>query len=796
MGEILQRNSSMELVRIIAQWMIVVYHLLYFYIFPATENVLFKALQLPLHIGVILYVLISGYYGIKPSFSKLFKLLSYVAVYTIPLLIIYDHYLRRSLFQTTYDLLFVSRTPYWFVRTYLYLYMISPLLNMWLKERNRSIYLISVLCFISMYIGTLGNDSSLYEGKNILNFCLIYAVGHELRIVIEERKFLKSGYLFLVLLTLNAALVIFYCLYSNTALGKIIWLISFPYNSPLLILNSIIVFILMAKLNIQSKSINYVAASSFAIYLIHTHPYIRFVVLPPICKNVVNSYMNNYMALMVIFLLSVVIMVAAVIIDKGLTPLWKMMSKTGNLLESKFIAKRFFLCIFLLTCSITLTHVNAKNSDRETWVNSCYNIARPVFYYAARDSLKLTLPTTEVRSDCYLLEAVGRTLCGTSSWLNLNESEILSKDELEKHRDLFENARNTLMTIVTKGKRDFVDFSEGRHHLVDAAYLCLGLHRCPRIWDRLPLETRSNIVKELKKLRAFNVGESNWLLFVSMIEAFLYEKTGSCDESRLDKGLYHFIYAYYLGDGVYGDGYAYHNDYYNSYVIHPMLTTVLLIRRSVSSKYQKMWNLESERLRRWAANQERSISPEGTMPVIGRSITCRTGILHGLSTAVLYDILPEYISKGQIRSAMTSFMERVLNSNSNLYDSKGFLKIGFVGSQPRQAETYCCQASMYHCLTAFLPLGLSENSLFWSEPSEEWSSMKVYGGCDIMADSFYEDRSLCSKLYQSLYRFWICIPFKWALLLIIITLIWSVFSIIGIVTTIRNITNSYCQHTN
>lgn len=64
------RESNFELLRIVAMFCIVFYHLLLHYVIPAEgEESIFYALQLPLHIGVPLFVFISGYFGIKPSVS-------------------------------------------------------------------------------------------------------------------------------------------------------------------------------------------------------------------------------------------------------------------------------------------------------------------------------------------------------------------------------------------------------------------------------------------------------------------------------------------------------------------------------------------------------------------------------------------------------------------------------------------------------------------------------------------------------------------------------------------------------
>ena len=439
---------------------------------------------------------------------------------------------------------------------------------------------------------------------------------------------------------------------------------------------------------------------------------------------------------------------------------------------------------------LVLTPLKAQNTDRELWVDICYKTAKPVLYYTSLDSLSFYMEKVDSRPTCYLLEAVGRTICGVSSWLNLDDSLIISPDEKEKHRELFEYAERTLSNIVLEKKNDYVNFAEGSQNLVDAAYLCLGLHRSPRLWDALSQQTRELMIKELKKTRQYNCLESNWLLFASMVEAFLYEKTGTCDYSRLDRGLEHFIYAYYLGDGVYGDGYEYHNDYYNSYVIHPMLTEILLILGDVDDKYKMMWNLELERLRRWSGIQERTVAPDGSIPVVGRTITCRTGSFHGLATAVLYDVLPYSVTKGQVRSAMTAMLKKTMSSQDN-YTSNGFLTMGFAGKQPSLAESYCCPASMYHCLTVFLPLGLPEESPFWMEEPADWTSVRIYNGEDIPADVYQEDRDLPQKAYQSLYRFWLLLSYKWHYLIITVISFITLLSLIGFYTIVKSIVVLY-----
>ena len=70
-------------------FLIVLYHLLLFFIYPIYGDVFYKAIQIPLHTGVLLFVLISGYFGIKATPKGLIKLVGMMAVYYLPLQLIY-----------------------------------------------------------------------------------------------------------------------------------------------------------------------------------------------------------------------------------------------------------------------------------------------------------------------------------------------------------------------------------------------------------------------------------------------------------------------------------------------------------------------------------------------------------------------------------------------------------------------------------------------------------------------------------------------------------------------------------
>lgn len=66
----------------------------------------------------------------------------------------------------------------------------------------------------------------------------------------------------------------------------------YGYNNPLVIINACVVFLLFLKIQIESRTVNYVAISAFAVYLLTDHntltrPYIVRI------TNVINDFCSN-----------------------------------------------------------------------------------------------------------------------------------------------------------------------------------------------------------------------------------------------------------------------------------------------------------------------------------------------------------------------------------------------------------------------------------------------------------------------------------------------------------------------
>lgn len=380
-----------------------------------------------------------------------------------------------------------------------------------------------------------------------------------------------------------------------------------------------------------------------------------------------------------------------------------------------------------------------NGNDREIWVDTLSKIIDPVLTNAANETLKQNMPVEFVkqeRAKFAHLEAVGRTVCGIAPWLELGVDNTSEGKLREKYIDL---TTKSLVNICNPDSKDYLIFDEPYQPLVDSAHLTEGLLRAKtQLWDNIDDNGQELIINAMKKTRSIEPWHNNWILFPSMIEAFLLETTGEFDEFRLMHGVNVYMNEWYSGDSYYGDGPNFHFDYYNSFVIHPMLTDILTVLRKHDIGEYTFLDAHLHRLRHYAGHLERLISPEGTYPVVGRSMLYRTAVFQALGQACLFGLYNEDVKPEQVRSALTAVIQNQFSSNDN-FDKNGWLRFGFNGNQPKIAEDYSNTGSMYLCTTGFLPLGLPASDRFWSGPKSEWTSLKAWNGMDIDSNMYIKD---------------------------------------------------------
>jgi hypothetical protein len=374
--------------------------------------------------------------------------------------------------------------------------------------------------------------------------------------------------------------------------------------------------------------------------------------------------------------------------------------------------------------------------DRAYWLATLLRVADPVLAAAAAGRLKAAMPVEaaagqqEGRRHVTHLEALGRTLAGLAPWLELTDAPA---DEAARQQRAAEQARQAIAHAVNPQDADFLNFNQGGQPVVDAAFLAHALLRAPtQLWEKLPAATKAQLVAALQSTRVIKPVYSNWLLFSGIIEAALLKFTGQGDAMRMDYAIKEHQ-TWYKGDGTYGDGPDFHWDYYNSYVIQPMLLDLVGTLVAAGKERKELLETIRGRARRYAAVQERLIGPDGSFAAFGRSLAYRCGAFQHLAQCSLQGLLPEGLPAGQVRSALTAIIRRTMEPKGT-FDAQGWLQIGLCGHQPGIGETYISTGSLYLCTTAFLPLGLPATHAFWADPAQDWTAKKIWSGQNVTTD--------------------------------------------------------------
>lgn len=375
-----------------------------------------------------------------------------------------------------------------------------------------------------------------------------------------------------------------------------------------------------------------------------------------------------------------------------------------------------------------------REKTRVFWLETMLRIAKPVLSALAKGELRKELPESKhtEREVFAPLEAFGRTACGIAPWLAL---EGLSGEERELQKDYIQLMQKSLAMAVNPESEDYMGFDHGAQELVDTAFLSHAILRAPNVFvEGIDAKVKEQLIAALLHTRKIMPCLNNWLLFSAMVEGALFLLGAEYDKMRVDYAV-QMINRWYSGDGAYGDGDHFHWDYYNSFVIQPMMVDLVHLFRDEfwGGTYQALEEVVIHRASRYAGVLERMIAPDGTYPIIGRSITYRFGAFQMLSQAALEDILPEELPAAQVRCALTAVIERVMQS-PDTFDAQGWLRPGVYGEQPGLMERYINNGSIYLCTTVFLALGLSPEHPFWADTNMPWTSVKVWSGQDIPAD--------------------------------------------------------------
>ena len=291
-----ERDSNMELLRIISILMIILYHVcrhgkwtnLALY---TPDSFILNCLTFGGKVGVTCFVLISGYYLIlseKSNYIKIVKLwisvLFYSVVISLFFFIEYDYpYDSLTIFKMITP---IMNETWWFMSAFIILMIISPLLNKIAHSIDKRTYLSMIMIFtILWFIVPTITGSTTYGLNNVLQFSYLYLIAGFIRLYPEsfgKRTFLYCGIFIVSLATTCGSYYVLEHINSNDPL---IFTLTANYMrfvlgySVTVLLMSLSLFLLLNNTkHFSCKPINILASATLGVYLIHEQPYVRDVI--------------------------------------------------------------------------------------------------------------------------------------------------------------------------------------------------------------------------------------------------------------------------------------------------------------------------------------------------------------------------------------------------------------------------------------------------------------------------------------------------------------------------------------
>ena len=320
----LGRDSNIELLRLVCMLFIVIEHCMNFGLGITGMTVDSKflpigAIESFFIIAVDCFVLVSGYFGIKVKWKSAVHLYVVCVFYSVLLTLLSFYELGQfSIKEFIYSFLVFSNSRWWFIKCYFYLFLLSPMLNFAvesIKSKSNFIVILLIWSILTFYLGYFWSGSINPDGFNVMNFIFLYLIGRFISLYLPQRKDKKEVFKYVVgyiggSICVSTMYLVVYYLNLDV---KWVFLKCFSYNNPFVVFSAISFFLIFRSFSFKSKIINWLAASSLSIYLIHTG--LRCWLFPFV-EQMQNSILNGWLLALSLFLLSLCVMIVCILIDK------------------------------------------------------------------------------------------------------------------------------------------------------------------------------------------------------------------------------------------------------------------------------------------------------------------------------------------------------------------------------------------------------------------------------------------------------------------------------------------------
>ena len=344
-----KRQSGIELMRIISIFMIMIVHATYLtFGFPSLDDVRTEPIKMFGYIGmenitiicVNVFVLISGWFSIKPTIKKVGGLIFQCLFFGILVqLFLYCKGISTLSLKSVNAI--ITFLP--FVNSYIVLCLIAPILNAYCEKVSKLSFRNFLVVFYlwGFTMGWLLNkDMEFYLGKTVICFIGLYLLARYIRLhVVFSNKYDKAciwgGAWAISVLFLTIFEVILAQFSITGKLSLLLMGFSISYISPFVIINSLLFFLCFRKFNFSSNMVNWIAISAFASVLLHGNMEGEYY-----CPMISQLYENNPFLIFLIkaFCFMSAFFVVGFALDKVRIYLWTKVCPVVESLRDKIVS--------------------------------------------------------------------------------------------------------------------------------------------------------------------------------------------------------------------------------------------------------------------------------------------------------------------------------------------------------------------------------------------------------------------------------------------------------------------------
>ena len=286
----MKRQSNIELLRFISMFMIMVFHFNCHSFLPkpnffSSEGILWNITHTLTISATSIFVLISGFFGIRFRIKGVLRLYLHCALWGIIGYVVYCACANTPPVEIAK--LFARLAPFthgkwWFIVTYLELYFLSPILNTAIEMFDRKKHMLSIFIFgfVTLYMGYCRETGEDVWGTSLSHFLWLYMIARYINKYISIKSirshrwgwfggFLASSAIIFALAAIESKFTVPCCIRA------------YPYCSPWVLTAALSLLLFALSFDFDCQTINRLASSSLSGYLFQDHIYFGFGVLYP-----------------------------------------------------------------------------------------------------------------------------------------------------------------------------------------------------------------------------------------------------------------------------------------------------------------------------------------------------------------------------------------------------------------------------------------------------------------------------------------------------------------------------------